>query len=93
MARAVGIWGVILFLILHVPPVRRAAWEGAKLVWKGLRAVLIEAPAAFFRLPAVEDFLDSRAMLFLRRRLMVAANPAERPVPGSARSPTTSVWW
>ncbi|MBI1918093.1 MAG: hypothetical protein HYS12_25660 [Planctomycetes bacterium] len=66
----VGLLGVFLLLLIHSPPFRTATWRGTKRAWRGLRAVLIDAPAAFFNLPAVRRFLSSRPVVLFRRYLL-----------------------
>jgi hypothetical protein len=68
---AIGILGVLLFLVLHVPWFRARAWEGTKLAWKVIRGILFDIPAAFFALPAVRGFFQSAPMIFFRRRLLI----------------------
>src|SRR5262249_54943114 len=57
-------------LLIHSPPFRAAIWRGTKRAWRGLRAVLIDAPAAFFHLPAVRRFLESQPVVLFRRYLV-----------------------
>ncbi len=68
---AIGILGVLLFLILHVPWFRTWAWELAKLVWKGIRGILFDIPAAFFALGPIQGFFGSTPVVFFRRRLLI----------------------
>jgi hypothetical protein len=60
---AVGLFGVFLFLLLHVPPFRRAVVRGLAAAGRGARA-LAGLPAAFLGLPPVRRLLRSRGFRF-----------------------------
>jgi hypothetical protein len=59
--------GLFFWLLLHVAVVRRKAGQVVTLIGRGLRAVLLEVPAAIFRWPALRQILDSPATWFLIR--------------------------
>jgi len=51
---------VFLFLLLHVPPFRRGVVFALRLLGRGLRLVLFDAPRALLRRPLVRKLLGSR---------------------------------
>jgi hypothetical protein len=63
--------GVFLLALLHVPPFRRAVGKALYLVYLGLKAVLVDLPAACLRLPAVRSVLDSRPFRAFRQFVLV----------------------
>ncbi|HXG10164.1 MAG TPA: hypothetical protein VNK04_10275, partial [Gemmataceae bacterium] len=60
----IGLLGVFLFLLLHVPRFRAAVGRGLKQVYRGARAVLVDLPAYLLELPLVQRVLRSRALRF-----------------------------
>jgi hypothetical protein len=66
----VGILGVLLLFLLHVPAFRESVWAGVKRCARGLRAVLIDWPMALLQLEPVRRFLASTPVMFFRRYLM-----------------------
>src|SRR5262249_36003761 len=69
----VGVLGLFLLLLIHVPSFRRQVGKGVKASWRGLRTVVVDAPADFFRLPAVRRVLESRPVVLFRRYVLKAA--------------------
>jgi hypothetical protein len=55
--------GLFLLLLFHVPAFRRQVAGGLLLLWRLVRGLLYDLPAAFLRLPAVRAFFGSRAYL------------------------------
>jgi hypothetical protein len=53
--------GAFLFLLLHVPPFRRAVVAGLRLMYRGLRALFVDLPQALRDWPPLRRVLDSRA--------------------------------
>jgi hypothetical protein len=49
-----------LFLVLHVPPFRRAVGFGLRMLGRGLRLVMFDAPRALLRRPLMRRLLASR---------------------------------
>jgi hypothetical protein len=64
---SIGAGAVLLFLLLHVPAFRRAVGHGLRLLGRGVRLVLYEAPRALLRRPLVRRLLDSRIARWLAR--------------------------
>jgi hypothetical protein len=62
--------GTLVLLLLYVRPFRRAAYQGLRLGWLGIRGVLIDLPAWVLRQPPVRAVLDSRPLVFFRRYLL-----------------------
>jgi hypothetical protein len=78
--------GLFFWLLLHVPAVRRLTARALGVVGRGLRAVLIDLPAAVLRWPPLREFLDSRpARLFARYAL--------KPVPPAVVAWATLADW
>jgi hypothetical protein len=65
---AVGGLGVFFLLLLHAPPFRRAVFRAVVLVWRGVRGVLWDLPAALWNAPPVRAVRLSTTVRFLRRR-------------------------
>jgi hypothetical protein len=63
----VGLLGVFLLGLLHVAPFRRGVGKALGLVFRGLRGLFFDLPAAVLRLPVVRKVLDGRPFLFLYR--------------------------
>jgi hypothetical protein len=57
---SIGAGAVFLFLLLHAPVVRRGVVRGLRLLGRGLRLVLFDAPRALLRRPLVRALLRSR---------------------------------
>src|SRR5205814_222104 len=68
--------GVFVWLLLHVPAVRRVTGQVLGVIGHVVRAVLIDAPAAVFTWPALRAFLDSPPARFLARFVLKPAVPA-----------------
>ena len=49
-----------LFLLLHVPPFRRAVGLAMHALWRLVRLILFDVPRALWRLPLVRRIIDSR---------------------------------
>lgn len=62
--------GGVLFLLLHVAPLRHALARGLVLAWRGLRAVLLDLPSTVLRMPMIRKVLDSVPYLLLHRYLI-----------------------
>lgn len=62
---AVVACGVFFWLLLHVPAVRRVTGRILIHVGRGLRAAVIDAPAAVLRFALVRRFLDSQVAAFI----------------------------
>ncbi len=58
-----SITAIILLLLLHVPWFRRRVFAACRLLWRIVRGVFYDLPAAFMRLPAVRAFFQSRPYL------------------------------
>ncbi len=56
----IGSGAMFLFLLLHAPPFRRGVAFGLRMLGRGLRLVLFDAPRALLRRPLVRRFLASR---------------------------------
>jgi hypothetical protein len=69
--------GVFLFLLLHVPAFRRGLWAGMKLAGRGLHALLVGWPRAFFRLAWVQQLLGNPWFQFVTQYVL-------RPLPWAA---------
>jgi hypothetical protein len=67
---SVGVLGIFLLLVLHVPAFRRLLVAGCKAAWRATRSVLIDLPAAVLRLPAVRRVLDSPVFLRFSRYVL-----------------------
>jgi hypothetical protein len=64
---AVGVLGLILLGLIHVPRFRRATGKALGWIGWGLRGLFLDLPAAFLRLPPVRGVLQSRPVeLFFR---------------------------
>jgi hypothetical protein len=57
------LFALFLLFLIHSRPFRRGVLLGLWYVWLGVRGVLYDLPAAFFRLEAVRRFLQSPAYL------------------------------
>ena len=57
--------GVALWALLHLPPVRTAAWQATRGAAAVAHFLLIVLPGRFLRLPAVEQFFRSRPVRWL----------------------------
>ncbi|HEY1381487.1 MAG TPA: hypothetical protein VGF55_32095, partial [Gemmataceae bacterium] len=68
--------GVFFWLLLHVPAVRRGTALVLGAVGRVLRAVVIDAPAALFRWPALRAVLDSPPARFVVRYVLKPLLPA-----------------
>jgi hypothetical protein len=64
-----------LFLLLHLPVLRRAVLWGFRMLGRGLRLVLLDLPRALLRRPLVRRFLDSRFVRWLIQPAIPAAIP------------------
>jgi hypothetical protein len=51
-----GIGAVVMFLLIHAPPFRRAVWTGLRWLGVGLRTVLVDGPLFVWRQPFVQRF-------------------------------------
>ncbi len=75
----VALGAAVLFylLLIHAPPFRAAVWAGILAVWRLLRGLLWDGPAAVLRLPFFEALLASEvaqiAWRFVGRPLLWAA--------------------
>ncbi len=63
--------GLFVFALLHLPSFRRAVGRGLYLLYRVLRATIVDLPAAFLRLPAVRFVLDSRAYQLLQQLVLI----------------------
>ncbi len=64
-AWSLALTAIFLVLMFHVPWFRRQVFALCRLLWRVVRGVLYDLPAAFLRLPAVRAFLQSRTYLLL----------------------------
>jgi hypothetical protein len=64
---------VVLFLLLHAPPLRRAVVLVLRLIGRGLRLVLFDAPRALLRRPLVRRLLGSRFFRWVVKPAVPAA--------------------
>src|SRR5262249_29216225 len=74
---AVAALSVFYLLLLHLPVFRTLVMNALRWTWAALRAVFIDLPVAFVRLPLVRDFLGSPFFLFTVRYVLV-------PLPAAA---------
>jgi hypothetical protein len=49
----------LLLLLLHSPGFRLRAWQGMRLLWRGIRGLLYDLPAWLLRLPAIQRLWNS----------------------------------
>ncbi|HWE37927.1 MAG TPA: hypothetical protein VG406_15260 [Isosphaeraceae bacterium] len=63
----VAVVGLVLLALIHVARFRRSALEGARLAWRGVRGVLIDAPSWLLGRRVVRRLIESRAMRALWR--------------------------
>jgi hypothetical protein len=70
---SVSVLGVLLLGLLYVPPFRRGVGRAFSLIFRGVRAVLVDAPALLLRLPPVRGVLASRPVQFFCEHLFVPA--------------------
>ncbi len=70
------IGGVFFWLLLHVPPIRRVTVQMLGVVGHLLKKLLIDAPAALLRWPALRAFLESPAAQLLARFTLKPLLPA-----------------
>ena len=63
----IGVLGTILLLLLHSSRFLALAKAFGSALWRGVRAILIEAPAWVFSLPVVRALLKSRVFDLTRR--------------------------
>jgi hypothetical protein len=68
---SVGALTVFLILLFNVAAFRQAVFAGLRIFGRGLRAVLIDAPAWVIQHPAVRALLESRPVAFFALRLLV----------------------
>jgi hypothetical protein len=68
--------GLFFWLLLHVPPVRSATVKILGVVGHLLKRVLIDAPAALLRWPALRAFLNSRPVRLAARFTLKPLLPA-----------------
>ena len=73
---ALLVGGLLFWLLLHVPPVRRAAAQLLGLIGHVVKRVFIDAPAAVFRWPALRAVLDSPQVRFIARFTLKPLIPA-----------------
>jgi hypothetical protein len=66
----VGVLGLFLLLLLHVRAFRAQVVTGLKHGWRGLRALLIDAPLWLVRQPLIRRVLDSPPVVFFTRYLL-----------------------
>jgi hypothetical protein len=62
--------GLFLFGMLHVPPFRNLVFRSVRLGAKGVRAVLVDAPAWLLERSVVRAIADSRPVVFFRRHAL-----------------------
>jgi hypothetical protein len=71
-------WGSVLavgglfFLLLHLPPVRDAAWHLFRLIGRGLYWTVFTLPRRMLRVRLIRRLLASPAVMYFRRHLMEA---------------------
>jgi hypothetical protein len=68
--------GLFFWMVLHVPAVRRALAKVLGLIGRGLRAVVIDLPAAVISSPALQQALESRPLQFVVRYILKPIPPA-----------------
>ena len=68
--------GIFFWLIVHVPAVRRVTMQVLGVVGQVLKRVLIDAPAALMRWPALREFLDSPLLRLFARFALKPILPA-----------------
>ncbi|NVB82626.1 MAG: hypothetical protein HOV81_29870 [Kofleriaceae bacterium] len=75
IATPATLWGgaAFLFLLLHVPLFRRAVVFVLRWVWRIVKLILFDAPAALWRTPIVRRILDSRFNRWIVRPAIPAA--------------------
>lgn len=74
---------VFLFLLMHVPFFRRGTLAVSRLVWRGLRLVLIDAPLAAWQHPLVQRVMNSVVVRWI-------VKPA---IPGAIAAWIAWTWW
>jgi hypothetical protein len=68
--------GVFFWMLLHVPSVRRVAMQAVGLIGRGLRALVIDLPAAVLSWPALQQVIESRTLRFIVRYVLKPIPPA-----------------
>ncbi len=68
--------GIFYLLLLHLPGFRRLVGRNLRLVWHGMRGVLLDLPATILQLSPVRWLVESRAFRFLVHYIL-------RPLPGA----------
>ncbi len=66
----IGCLSVFYFMLMHLPAFRAATIAGVHIVWRLLRALFFDMPAAFLALPTVRRFLRSPPFLFVVRFIL-----------------------
>jgi len=70
---AIGIGGVFLLGLIHLPRFRRGMWLVCSAVLRGLASIFIDMPVWAIRSPVVREILRSRPVVLVRRFVITPA--------------------
>jgi hypothetical protein len=59
MVETFSLVALLLLALIHSPGFRRRSWQGARLLWRGLRGLFYDIPAWLLGLPVVHQMLNS----------------------------------